>query len=267
MALKTLRDLEEVLLRIKKPCYFNVAGEKDFIVNDKKQVEYVPNSRKLIIEYIVRKEDEKIIYENINDIILYLVPKDKIFIKKQIITTIDITKGEICSSCLKDIGISPHYFCYWCNIYFCSSCGGKYNTFKQGLNRLPHFHNLILINAKKDSAAMKNIGLYKLGNNKIFKNQKEVFSQNHEIHCICCKTSINGIRYICLSCKDDLIKSSGAFIQKDFCHSCYLAMSNPLDSNFNKFNNKLCRIKHDLKTHVYLVLYYSSGGKNSRYDY
>ena len=105
---------------------------------------------------------------------------------------------------------------------------------------------------------MLNICLYKLGDNLIFKSKQLEYTQEHfEIECSCCDTQIYGIRYICLSCKDEINFSKPKYSKKiNFCYSCFSIMNDSLDMNYNKYCNKSIEIKHDPKTHAYLVLYF-----------
>ena len=128
-------------------------------------------------------------------------------------------------------------------------------------NKVPHNHNLILITAKKDNSAMLNISLYKLGDNNIFKSNQLVYTQIHyKIDCFYCEMEINGIRYICLSCNDemDLCWTTNYSKKVNFCNRCFSIMNDNLDNNYNIYCNKSIKKKHDPKTHVYLVLYFNA---------
>ena len=134
-------------------------------------LEYLPNTAKLVIRSILREKESNLLQKVIENEINSLC-QDKIIIDhtSRILTTIDISKGKSCSKCLISIdNYLSQYYCYWCDIYFCFTCGGSYDLTKQGLEVLPHFHNLILLNVKHNSRAMKNIVKVKLGNTVILK--------------------------------------------------------------------------------------------------
>jgi len=184
--------------------------------------------------------------------------KDKVqLIEEENLKTIDIKIGGLCSKCLCKIeNKSRHYFCYWCQIYFCRECGADFDLSKSGLEVLPHIHNLIRIQVNNESSSMKNIDFYKLGNNYYTSNL--IFHQRHfNTFCNLCKMpTTNSARYLCLSCRPGTFKKEGYV---DLCEFCVNNQNN--SSNLYLINNcfKSC---HDPKTHIFLRLYYSSGFYN-----
>ena len=75
----------------------------------------------------------------------------KIFSKQKLkcIYTHTITLSDICSGedCKMKLPLnSIKYYCYWCNLTFCKTCGSNYDNYYQKIKVLPHKHNLILIN-------------------------------------------------------------------------------------------------------------------------
>ena len=176
----------------------------------------------------MRKEDEVTLFKSILPRIhLKSISKENIILTKQIIETINITKGDNCSKCFKDFNSKDsHYYCYWCNIYFCKTCAENYSHSKQGLNILTHFHNLILIpnGVKKETSSMRNIPLYRLGNNLIFKNNifKELDQNHGKIRCCICRArEFIGIRYLCLSCEDRSLEPDGSSIGQNYCQGYF----------------------------------------------
>ena len=186
--------------------------------------------------------------------------KFKIEFPSKVFNYVNIHKGKSCSKCFKNIdNLNPQFYCYWCDIHFCDTCGGTYELTKQGLQVLPHFHNLIFINVKKESQAMKNIEISRLGSNKIFSCKPENLTNHHNNNqCHGCGEywfPITGIRYICLSCSDffDCDKTS----KLNYCEHCIDICYTNSEDKFNALNRRLLINQHDPKTHIFLVLYYA----------
>jgi hypothetical protein len=152
--------------------------------------------------------------------------------------------------------MEKQYYCYWCKIHFCEKCG-SFDENKIGLEKYPHYHNLIYIDVKSNNG-MNNIDVIKLGENKIFSSieEKEDLSNNHQSICNSCGKSIENIRYICLNCKPGEPILNGYY---DICNTCiHEILYNP-NTKKTTIIKKVEKEGHDLISHIYLVLYYSTG--------
>jgi len=236
---------------------------KHFHINKEFQLEYYNEPYSLEIEYKLTKKEENSLLKLLNDKnnILNSIPKEKISIKvsenkynffplfkdESEDFLFNIKKGNTCSKCYIDInitGCTPQYYCYWCNIYFCKKCGSTFNSTKTGLDALPHNHNLIYINVKKETKAMKGISI------SLLKEYREKLMYNSNVcRCNSCKDLQFTILYKCLLCKYDREYNN----IKAFCEYDHLKFDR--DPYFNGLN---FANKHDPKTHIYIVYSYGS---------
>ena len=82
LALENLSKLVKFINNSCRTSYFNYYDEIDYIVNNKQVLSKQQNTRRIIIKYIARKEQEKIIIENLNNNVLSLIPNERITIEK-----------------------------------------------------------------------------------------------------------------------------------------------------------------------------------------
>jgi len=223
--------------------------------NSNSLLDYLEHSANLYIHYILNESD----LESFQKLIKNEVKCNNLTIDPRVIKTIDICKAKdkSCSKCNSKIGnLDYQYYCYSCNIYYCFACGGNYNIYNEGLKILPHQHNLIFIKTKHESRQMKKIDLSRIEYYQTYKFEN--LNQIHRLNCITCRKTIEGIRYLCLSCPATYNNIS---IEDDrtinFCSKCFDIQDNLIHIKFNK-NKQILESKHDPKTHIYMVLYFSN---------
>ena len=186
-----------------------------------------------------------------------LISKEALNLDIKTINTIDLNFGQKCMKCSKILSDKEaQFFCFKCSFYYCVECGDKTDSTKKFLKKYLHPHNMIYIKVS-NSSGMKDIEESKLGQNKILDLKLmpgEEEPVNHGANCNFCRNEIVGQRFICLTCRP----SSGDTC--DFCHECFSVISNPQHKDYADFAERIYeKDGHDIKTHVYLRLNFSTG--------
>lgn len=166
----------------------------------------------------------------------------------------DIYFGSNCDNCNKELRkFDPQFFCYFCNLYYCETCGNLIDNSKEGSFKYIHPHSLIWINITKEEG-LKNIDEYRFGKKLVFEKD----NKNFKAICNGCKKPINDYRFLCMKCRPGPLRSSG-FIE--ICYKCLKIYNEKNENNeqYNKIKNMLEESGHDREEHIYLRIAVSSG--------
>ena len=145
-----------------------------------------------------------------------------------------------------------------CNAYYCLGCKNTVDNSKKGMEKLVDNHNRIFM-PKLNVYSNIIVDVERLGKNKASLNN-EVNDISHSANCNSCSNNITGIRFICLICRPGF-----CFNMCDYCHRCMdIFLNSSHESHSNTAIANLEIDKHDIKSHKYLRLWYSSG---SNLDY
>ena len=169
--------------------------------------------------------------------------------------TISFKPTKTCFFCGIEIKKEDYqYFCYWCNISFCTSCVEK-KIASATTNKDKYLHpdhNLMYFKTK-DENNMKDIDEYKLGSNLCKDTPEERLSPHHSAICNGCREGFsqrnkNCQRYICLTCRPGVYRGDGYV---DFDYSCIM--------DYREKKGKYRHIvdqneDHDDEKHIYLML-------------
>ncbi len=174
--------------------------------------------------------------------------------------TITLMKEEIvtlkksCSKCQTKLEKKNYYACFWCNISLCEQCGETRDMTKIGYERYSHPHNLIFINSKITSNAIK-VETHKLGKN-IMQNITNIDMDTTEKFSDCngCRKYIKkGYRYTCLNCVPGYREEG----YNDICEKCFTVLKNPSNKKYKQIILNLKEFEHDHSSHVLLRIAYS----------
>ena len=141
-----------------------------------------------------------------------------------------------------------HYFCYFCNIFFCSECVNSRKENK-GFETLIHKEHYLIAFQNPDPNNLKNIEKYKLGKNLFAIKSEDELKRDHNFGCDCCaKADYYEERYICLTCEKGALMSNGL---KDYCALCIKKIYDENQVNL------LPEDDNHKENHVYLHMIYS----------
>ena len=192
--------------------------------------------------------------EFINNNISSQVPKEKLDINLELLKAYTVVPGKNCSKCLKALNNEAQFYCYFCQVYYCNSCGNSVDQSKKGMEQLVDIHNLIFM-PKLDDYSNLVVDVHRLGNNKASLN-KNINYREHYATCNCCKNIISSeSRFICLICRSGIKCSSYC----DMCQSCIDIINNPGHQKYSEYKQKCMQEdKHDFTSHIYLRLWFST---------
>lgn len=239
--IKKLNYLPEYLLKYGLTVEINKEW-KDF---ELKELSYVSINGQL------RKKEYNIVKEAYNNLEI-----SSSFLVKELKTITFKLITKTCFFCGVEIKKEDYqYYCYWCNISFCTACVEKKietSTTKKDKYLHPD-HNLLYLKTK-DENNMRDIDEYKLGNNLFKDTPEEDLTSHHSAICNGCggdfsQRSKYCQRYVCLTCKPGIYQRNGGYI--DFDYSCIL------DCREKKrhYNNIVqSNQEHDDEKHIYLML-------------
>jgi hypothetical protein len=200
-------------------------------------------------------ENEKKILDNYLNTEVYPVLGQELF--KPNITLMKeeiVTLKKTCEKCKTKLEKKNYYACYWCKISLCETCGEARNINALGVDRYSHPHNLIFINSKITSNAIK-VETHKLGNNLIEKikdfdaDLTEKFSD-----CNGCRKYIKkGYRFTCLHCVPGYREEG----YNDICEKCFVILKTPSHKKFKQTILNLKEFEHDHNNHPLMRIAYS----------
>ena len=206
------------------------------------------------LNYAIRKVDLNK-FNQVLSKIYEVFPANKFKETKEIFETVNFSWGIECDACKKALKpFDPQYYCSFCKLWFCSECGEKEDSTKNGNDRLVHPHNMVWINITNEEG-LQDIDEYKLGKNVMFTENKQQFPAS----CNGCDGPVgNGYRYICLSCRPGP-KRPGGFV--DLCHKCLGTLKNKeeneeVKSQKEKVLKGLENEHHDPNSHLWLRICY-----------
>ena len=127
------------------------------------------------------------------------------------------------------------------------------------MEKLIDIHDLIFIPKLNDYSNII-VDEDRLGKN-LASSNKEISNRDHSACCNSdCDSFSNTTRFICLTCRPGYCRN-----MVDYCQACIDILINPNhEKHVEKVNYMMKKDNHDIKSHVYLRLWYSTG---SYYDY
>ena len=188
-----------------------------------------------------------------------IISKDQIESTLELMKTLKILSGSNCSKCTVGIINEHQFYCHICNLYYCLTCGNTVDESKSGMEKLIDIHDLIFIPKLNDYSNII-VDEDRLGKN-LASSNKEISNRDHSACCNSdCDSFSNTTRFICLTCRPGYCRN-----MVDYCQACIDILINPNhEKHVEKVNYMMKKDNHDIKSHVYLRLWYSTG---SYYDY
>ena len=175
-----------------------------------------------------------------------------------LLETVNLTFGLECFSCKKELKpFDPQYYCYFCKLWCCESCGKKDDVSKLGSERLIHPHNMVYINIIDDKG-LNNIDVHKFGKNLTFNTNIQDYSF---VKCVGCKEDVGGgYRFLCLNCKPGPLTGQGYI---DVCSNCIKCLRHQdIGYNYGEVRSNLENINHNVESHVFLRICYGNHYNN-----
>ena len=249
MAMKKILDF----LSLTKTNYLTGSIVEEFVNYKISNNEILKSINNVTIKLSFREAEYKIAEEVLSNF-HSIISKDQIETSLELMKILKITSGSNCSKCSVGIVEDYQYYCHICNLYYCLACGNKVDESKSGMEKLIDIHNLIFIPKLNDYSNII-VDVDRLGKN-LASSNKEISDRNHEAYCNGgCDSFSETSRFVCLTCNPGVCRN-----MNDYCQACINIFINPNHESYvEKMNDIMENDKHDIKNHVYLRLWYSSG--------
>ncbi len=209
------------------------------------------NQPEFEIKFECLKKEKEYIQDILNDIFtIEEIEKYNFEINEIPNFSIKIESTNSCNICQIVLDISNlQYYCYFCNIFFCTKCVNEQKENFTGFNSLVHKEHNLIVFQNPDVKNLVNIPKYKLGNNLFTLFEENQLQKLHKFGCDVCGKFINhDDRFICLNCRPGLLQNGGF---TDICSNCFEKIHEKNQPNSIPPNNS------HKKNHIYLHLIYS----------